>query len=120
MGKILFNPAPSTDSILAMIVLALWNTVGAGSAVARDERLIIAAAVSMAINLHLNDAVAYLKRIKSAGSDGADAAVENEDVRDKARLVCPLKIDFLIYQEADSSTVALPHKRGIYVNTSYH
>ncbi|KAF7981734.1 hypothetical protein HWV62_32341 [Athelia sp. TMB] len=86
VGQVLFNPAPSTDSILAMIVLALWMTVGAASAAPRDERLIIAAAVSMAVNLRLNDAVAYLSRLKSATSDGTDAAVDIEDVIDKARL----------------------------------
>ncbi|KAF7981746.1 hypothetical protein HWV62_32365 [Athelia sp. TMB] len=98
MGSILFNPVPSTDSILAMIVLALWNTVGDGSAVARDERLIIAAAVSMAINLHLNDAVEYLSRIKNLASDGApDAAVENEDQRDKARLwLCLTNVESML------------------------
>ena len=120
VGKISFSPVPSTDSILAMIVLALWKTVGAGSAAAYDERLIIAAAVSMAVNLHLNDAVTYLLRIEGADpSDGAAAAAQNEDVRDKARLVCRLVAGFNVCKKADISAVALPHQRGIYVNILY-
>ncbi|KAF7970262.1 hypothetical protein HWV62_24526 [Athelia sp. TMB] len=98
VGKISFSPVPSTDSILAMIVLALWKTVGAGSAAAYDERLIIAAAVSMAVNLHLNDAVTYLLRIKDADTgDDAAATAKNENVRDKARLwLCLTNVESML------------------------
>lgn len=85
--RVLFNPAPSTDSIQAVILLALWATVGAGSTVPRDERLLIAAAVSMAVNLRLNESIGHLLRMESAASDEHPSTADLEDVRNKARLV---------------------------------
>lgn len=87
VGRVLFNPAPSTDSIQAMIMLAMWAPVSARLAVARDERLLIAAAASMAVNLRLDESIDHLLRMESATADEYPSVVDLEDVRNKARLV---------------------------------
>ncbi|KZP13505.1 hypothetical protein FIBSPDRAFT_753367 [Athelia psychrophila] len=98
VGRVLFNPAPAADSIQAMVVLALWATVGAGLGVApRDERLMIAAGVSMAINLRLNDSVAHLLRIEADEVDDRPAAVDLEELRNKARLwLCLTNVESML------------------------
>ncbi|KZP31586.1 hypothetical protein FIBSPDRAFT_776291 [Athelia psychrophila] len=85
-GRVLFDPAPSTDSIQAIILLAMWAPVGAGLTDARDERLLIAAAVGMAVNLRLDEAIGHLLRMESATSAECPSVVDLEDVRNKARL----------------------------------
>ncbi|KAJ7130302.1 hypothetical protein C8R44DRAFT_775290 [Mycena epipterygia] len=48
-----FNPQPSLDSIKALLILSVWAPICGTGAEARDGRLLIASAVSMAMNLHL-------------------------------------------------------------------
>jgi hypothetical protein len=89
-----FNPTPSIQLIEAIQILALWSPHEQGEV--RDGRLLIASAISMAMNLRLNKAVEYAaelyelvntERTNSMASD-LDGAIQ------KARLVCP-RIYFL-------------------------
>ncbi|KAJ7084061.1 hypothetical protein B0H15DRAFT_849935 [Mycena belliarum] len=50
-----FNPQPSPDSIRALLILSAWTPICGTGAEARDGRLLIASAVSMARNLHLQN-----------------------------------------------------------------
>ncbi|KAJ7704382.1 hypothetical protein B0H17DRAFT_9700 [Mycena rosella] len=50
----IFNPQPSIESITALLILSVWAPI-CGGAEARDGRLLIASAVSMARNLHLQN-----------------------------------------------------------------
>ncbi|KAF7366732.1 hypothetical protein MSAN_00931300 [Mycena sanguinolenta] len=52
----IFNPQPSLDSIKALLILALWTPICGTGAEPRDGRLLITSAVSVAMNLHLQDA----------------------------------------------------------------
>ncbi|KAJ7685714.1 hypothetical protein DFH06DRAFT_1075306 [Mycena polygramma] len=49
----IFNPQPSLESIRALLILSIWTPICGTGAEARDGRLLIASAVSMAMNLHL-------------------------------------------------------------------
>ncbi|KAJ7481454.1 hypothetical protein FB451DRAFT_129074 [Mycena latifolia] len=51
----IFNPQPPLDSIKALLMLSLWTPICGTGAEARDGRLLIASAVSMAMNLHLQN-----------------------------------------------------------------
>ncbi|KAJ7084027.1 hypothetical protein B0H15DRAFT_911462 [Mycena belliarum] len=51
----IFNPQPPLESIQALLVLAVWAPICGTGAEARDGRLLIASAVSMAMNLHLQN-----------------------------------------------------------------
>ncbi|KAJ7052806.1 hypothetical protein C8F01DRAFT_566039 [Mycena amicta] len=53
--KELFNPQPSLESIRALLILSVWTPICGTGAEARDGRLLIASAVSMAMNLHLQN-----------------------------------------------------------------
>ncbi|KAF8208176.1 hypothetical protein K438DRAFT_1813558 [Mycena galopus ATCC 62051] len=48
----IFNPQPPLESIRALLILSVWTPI-CGGVEARDGRLLIASAVSMAMNLHL-------------------------------------------------------------------
>ncbi|KAJ6501934.1 hypothetical protein C8R45DRAFT_974877 [Mycena sanguinolenta] len=50
-----FNPQPSLESIRALLILSVWTPICGTGSEARDGRLLIASAVSMAMNLHLQD-----------------------------------------------------------------
>ncbi|KAJ7792644.1 hypothetical protein B0H14DRAFT_2534001 [Mycena olivaceomarginata] len=49
----IFNPQPPLESIHALLILSVWTPICGTGAEARDGRLLIASAVSMAMNLHL-------------------------------------------------------------------
>ncbi|KAF7343402.1 hypothetical protein MVEN_01772600 [Mycena venus] len=49
----IFNPQPPLESITALLILSVWTPICGTGAEARDGRLLIASAVSMAMNLHL-------------------------------------------------------------------
>jgi hypothetical protein len=51
----IFNPQPSLESIKALLILSVWTPICGTGAEARDGRLLIASAVSMAMNLHLQN-----------------------------------------------------------------
>ncbi|KAJ7355870.1 hypothetical protein DFH08DRAFT_738004 [Mycena albidolilacea] len=51
----IFNPQPSPESIRALLILSVWTPICGTGVEARDGRLLIASAVSMAMNLHLQD-----------------------------------------------------------------
>ncbi|KAF7343403.1 hypothetical protein MVEN_01772700 [Mycena venus] len=52
----IFNPQPSLDSITALLILSVWTPICGTGAQPRDGRLLIASAVSVAMNLHLQNA----------------------------------------------------------------
>ncbi|KAJ7772648.1 hypothetical protein DFH07DRAFT_733706 [Mycena maculata] len=51
----IFNPQPPLESIKALLILSVWAPICGTGAEARDGRLLIVSAVSMAMNLHLQD-----------------------------------------------------------------
>lgn len=53
----------------------------------RNERLMIGATVSIAVNLRLNDYVVHLLRIEADGADDLAAMVDLDNLRNKACLV---------------------------------
>jgi hypothetical protein len=88
----IFDPAPSTESIHALLVLALWSPIlNVPQSNVRDGRLLVASAVSMAMNLRLGQASAYaiglrereMKKKMLSPSESRDLAGAME----KARLV---------------------------------
>ena len=93
-----FGAVPSTASIHAVMILALWAPVGGAAPAVRDGRLLVASAVSMAMNLRLSQAIEYVASLKEEikkehGEDGRDVEMPEEVRRDledgveKARLV---------------------------------
>ena len=90
----LFNPIPSTQSIQAILILSLWSPIGGSSrADVRDGRLLIACGVSMAMNLRLSQAAAYVAGLrddmKKDHNISHTIASDLEDAMEKARLVRP-------------------------------
>ncbi|KAJ6625104.1 hypothetical protein B0H10DRAFT_2003701 [Mycena sp. CBHHK59/15] len=83
----IFNPQPSMESIKALLILSVWSPICGTGAEARDGRLLIASAVSMAMNLHLENASkeAISLRAEKEGL-GADHSAEIEELTDKWRL----------------------------------
>ncbi|KAJ7253024.1 hypothetical protein B0H12DRAFT_1117114 [Mycena haematopus] len=52
----IFNPQPSLDSIKALLFLSLWAPICGTGVEPRDARLLITSTVSVAMNLHLQNA----------------------------------------------------------------
>jgi len=97
--KRMFSPIPSTDAIQALIILALWSPVsGTPQTEARDSRLLIASAVSMAMNLRLSQASVHATRLQEqkARENGLSAqnSLELAKAMEKARLVSHLHFSF--------------------------
>lgn len=83
-----FNPTPSIQSIEAIQILALWSPHGHGEV--RDGRLLIASAISMAMNLRLNKAVEYAAELYGLVNTRTNSMASDQDgAIEKARLVCP-------------------------------
>ncbi|KAF7970263.1 hypothetical protein HWV62_24528 [Athelia sp. TMB] len=81
-----FGAVPATASIHALMVLALWAPVGGGApAAVRDGRLLVASAVSMAMNLRLSQAIEYVAGLKEEiRKEHGGGAVPEEVRRDLA------------------------------------
>ncbi|KAF7337872.1 hypothetical protein MVEN_02010200 [Mycena venus] len=62
----IFNPQPSLESIRALLILSVWTPICGTGAEARDGRLLIASAVSMAMNLHLQDESRHATGLQAA------------------------------------------------------
>ncbi|KAJ7672558.1 hypothetical protein DFH06DRAFT_1319973 [Mycena polygramma] len=60
-----FNPQPSLESIKALLILSVWTPICGTGAEARDGRLLIASAVSMAMNLRLKDESKHLAALRA-------------------------------------------------------
>lgn len=89
--KDVHNPAPSPQSILAVLIVSMWSPVD-GHPQTRDPRLVITSGVSMALNLRLNHSIDYVASLqKFTNSSDLENATEN------ARLV-RLKSSLLIVQ----------------------
>ncbi|KAF7360253.1 hypothetical protein MVEN_00754200 [Mycena venus] len=84
--KIIFNPrvSESVEAIQALLILSLWDPIGGPENEGRDGRVLLASAVSMAMNLRLNQASARAEALqKSSGLNGgymaeADVVALNE------------------------------------------
>jgi hypothetical protein len=91
--KRMFNPIPSTESLLALLILAMWAPVsGTPQPQVRDSRLLVASAVSMAMNLRLGQASIYVtslqeRKAKENGLSSHDT-FDLAEAMEKARLVC--------------------------------
>ncbi|KAK7038238.1 hypothetical protein R3P38DRAFT_540715 [Favolaschia claudopus] len=71
----IFNPQPTLDSVRALLILSVWTPICGTGAEARDGRLLIASAVSMAMNLQLQDAS---KRVVRLREEKGELSVETE------------------------------------------
>ncbi|KIM74996.1 hypothetical protein PILCRDRAFT_689319 [Piloderma croceum F 1598] len=80
-----FNPTPSIPSIEAIQILALWSPPGHGEA--RDGRLLIASAISMAMNLRLNKAVEHAAWLYGlVNTERTNSMADLDGTIEKARL----------------------------------
>ncbi|KAJ6588290.1 hypothetical protein B0H19DRAFT_1098634 [Mycena capillaripes] len=73
----IFNPQPSLESIRALLILSVWTPICGTGAEARDGRLLIASAVSMAMNLHLQNETTRLSGLR-AEKDGLSSNKQTE------------------------------------------
>ncbi|KAJ7201041.1 hypothetical protein GGX14DRAFT_658803, partial [Mycena pura] len=89
----IFNPQPALDSIKALLILSVWTPICGTGAEARDGRLLIASAVSMAMNLHLQDESKRAINLR-ADKDGLspEKGTEAEESTQKWRLWMCLSI----------------------------
>ncbi|KAK7019506.1 hypothetical protein R3P38DRAFT_1247236 [Favolaschia claudopus] len=71
----IFNPQPTLDSVRALLILSVWTPICGTGGEARDGRLLIASAVSMAMNLQLQDAS---KRVVGLRGEKGELSVEKE------------------------------------------
>ncbi|KAI6152303.1 hypothetical protein BKA82DRAFT_4109694 [Pisolithus tinctorius] len=87
MFKQVFSPLPSTDAILATHIHSLWVPVGdSASRETRDGRLLATAAVSMAMNLRLSEAMTYALTLGKQKKPNEPPSSELIEALDKARL----------------------------------
>ncbi|KAJ7628472.1 hypothetical protein FB45DRAFT_748384 [Roridomyces roridus] len=85
IAKMILNPRPSDsmETIQALLILSLWPPLGgAPEEEGRDGRLLIASAVSMAMNLRLNQASEKVFAMRKANED----PVVLEEMLENARL----------------------------------
>ncbi|KAF7329727.1 hypothetical protein MKEN_00236000 [Mycena kentingensis (nom. inval.)] len=71
----LFNPQPSLESIRALLILSVWTPICGTGAEARDGRLLIASAVSMGMNIFLQNESKRAMTLR-ADKDGDTAEIE--------------------------------------------
>jgi hypothetical protein len=91
--KIIFNSraAETLESIQTLLILSLWSPVYRGGSGIRDGRLLIASAVSMALNLRLSEASRKASEMRSTRlrADGRPASAQDiADITGRARVVC--------------------------------
>ncbi|KAJ7481456.1 hypothetical protein FB451DRAFT_129101 [Mycena latifolia] len=82
-----FNPQPSLESIKALLILSVWTPLCGTGAEARDGRLLIASAVSMAMNLHLQNESKRATGLQAEeGGLGPDKQAELDECTQRWRL----------------------------------
>ncbi|KAF8208203.1 hypothetical protein K438DRAFT_1813599 [Mycena galopus ATCC 62051] len=91
IAKMIFNPRPSesVEAIQALLILSLWAPLGGPPEnEGRDGRLLIASAVSMAMNLRLNQASlkANALKKKNSGHLSVEDTEALEELYENARL----------------------------------
>ncbi|KAF7366711.1 hypothetical protein MSAN_00929200 [Mycena sanguinolenta] len=91
IGKLIFNPRPSesVEALQALLIISLWSPLGGPPEnEGRDGRLLIASAVSMAMNLRLNQASAKASDLKkrNGGRLSVEDAETLEELSENARL----------------------------------
>ncbi|KAJ7721040.1 hypothetical protein B0H16DRAFT_1603590 [Mycena metata] len=74
----IFNPQPSLDSIRALLVLSVWAPICGTGAEVRDGRLLIASAVSMAMNLRLQEESKRTFSLRAAKTGAAELNDSNQ------------------------------------------
>jgi hypothetical protein len=90
IGRLLFRSGTrdSLQSVQALLILSLWAPVGGSTESGYgDGRHLIASAVSIAMNLRLNEASSKL-RVMNEGQVEAIDDGERLDLTRKARVVC--------------------------------
>ena len=90
----LFNPVPSIEALHAIVILSLWQPIPCTpQCEMRDGRLLAASAVSMAMNLRLNQISEFVaglqNRRKIQNGLSASNAQDLLEATEKARLVSP-------------------------------
>ncbi|KAJ7337372.1 hypothetical protein DFH08DRAFT_748674 [Mycena albidolilacea] len=89
IAKMIFNPRPSesVEAIQALLILSLWTPLGGPPEnEGRDGRLLIASAVSMAMNLRLNQASLKANTLKKRGRLSVEDTEALEEMVENARL----------------------------------
>uniref|UniRef100_A0A0W0F2X1 Xylanolytic transcriptional activator regulatory domain-containing protein n=1 Tax=Moniliophthora roreri TaxID=221103 RepID=A0A0W0F2X1_MONRR len=86
ISKIIFHPrsSGSLEAIQALLIIALWAPVCGTAEEARDGHLILASAISMALNLRLNECPDLLLDARQSGKSMDDRTLE--DMTNKAKL----------------------------------
>ncbi|KAJ7628374.1 hypothetical protein FB45DRAFT_748179 [Roridomyces roridus] len=82
----IFNPQPSLDSIKALLVLSVWTPICGTGAEARDGRLLIASAVSMAMNLHLQSESQRAMALRAHKDASPEKQIEFNESTERWRL----------------------------------
>jgi hypothetical protein len=95
ISKLILNPRPSEsiETIQALLILSLWAPLGGTpEGEVRDGRLLIASAVSMAMNIRLNLASLKAEQLRKQceGQLSPQDADKLEELLENARLVCTL------------------------------
>lgn len=117
----IFNPQPSPESIRALLILSVWTPICGTGVEARDGRLLIASAVSMAMNLHLQDESKRASGLRTEKhSLSSDKAAELNESTQRWRLVgylsslvcqvlnCALPVDVSLNIRVDVHPFSLP------------
>lgn len=89
IAKMIFNPRPSesVEAIQALLILSLWTPLGGPPEnEGRDGRLLIASAVSMAMNLRLNQASLKANNLQKRGRLSVEDTEALEEMVENARL----------------------------------
>jgi hypothetical protein len=87
-----FNPSPSITSIQALLVLAMWpSSCDVPSDDVKDNRLLMASAISMAKNSQIDQSSARVAALyegnRLAGGVGGSVPLDLPEITDEGRLV---------------------------------
>ncbi|KAJ7827022.1 hypothetical protein B0H14DRAFT_2517202 [Mycena olivaceomarginata] len=80
--KMIFNPrvSESIEAIQTLLILSLWEPIGGPENDERDGRVLLASAVSMAMNLRLNQASARAEALRKTAQMNGGYMVEEDSV----------------------------------------
>jgi hypothetical protein len=101
--KMIFNPrvSESIEAIQTLLILSLWEPIGGPENDGRDGRVLLASAVSMAMNLRLNQASARAEALRKTAQMNGGYMVEEDSVAlnemsEHARLVPHCLLPFVL------------------------
>ncbi len=100
IARMIFNPAryESLETIQGLIILSLWSPIcGISQSGGRDGKMLISMAVSMAMNMRLNESSALAKGLRdnTLSATPRHSQLNYEVELNKARLVCILFSTFV-------------------------